>query len=67
MYLLWNFPSRDNLGLEVITMLHCYGFETSLSPYGAWGDTLLDIVQRKKMKMTKFIFPWIYHLVTPSA
>ena len=49
MYLPWNVSSRDTVGLEMITILHCYGFQASLSRYGAWVNTVLTIVMRKKI------------------
>ena len=58
MYLLWNFSSRDTAALEMISMTQCYGFQAPLSRYGAWGDTILDIVMRKELQNAKMYLPW---------
>ena len=58
MYLPWNFSPRDTIALEVITMTYCYGFQAPLSRYGAWGDTVLEIVMRKKMQNDEMYLPW---------
>ena len=58
MYLPWNTSSPDTIGLEMIPMLDCHGFQASLLRYGAWGDSVLDIVMRKKFQNDEMYLPW---------
>ena len=55
--LLWNFLSRDTAKTQMISMTDCYGSQVPLVRYGTWGDTILDIVMRKKIKNCEMYLP----------
>ena len=66
MYLPSKFLSPDTIAPKISKMLSHYGLWAPLLRYGAWSDTALDIVKRKKFKMTHCISPRTSHLVTSS-